>query len=383
VSEIERRAVEAEVDSEGKPVSPTIRDLPAAKGDSDLGGRTPDELPPPPDVLLDIRGLTKHFPIRRGFLGRTRGVVRAVENVGFHIRRGETLGLVGESGSGKTTTGRTLLRLVEPTAGSARFDGREIFDMDEAELRRLRRRAQIVFQDPFGSLNPRLTVGDTLREVLRVHRIARGAEADRRVRELLELVGLSAAHAHRYPHEFSGGQRQRIGIARALSVEPEFIVCDEPVSALDVSVQAQILNLLQDLKARLGLSYLFIAHDLGVVEHISDRIAVMYLGRIVEIGAAADVIRTPRHPYTRALLSAVPVPEPRAARGRIVLPGDVPSPARPPSGCPFHPRCPHPLKDRDCARVVPPLAEKAPGQFAACIKEPSRTVPLDTVRGAL
>jgi oligopeptide/dipeptide ABC transporter ATP-binding protein len=235
----------------------------------------------------------------------------------------------------------------------------------------MRRRAQIVFQDPFGSLNPRMTVGDTIREVLRVHRLAKGKAAEARVRELLQLVGLSPAHAERYPHEFSGGQRQRIGIARALSVEPDFIVCDEPVSALDVSVQAQVLNLLESLQHRLGLAYLFIAHDLSVVEHVSDDIAVMYLGRIVELGAAPNVIGAPRHPYTRALLSAVPVPEPGAKRERIVLTGDIPSPSNPPPGCPFHPRCQHPLKDADCARIVPPLAEKAPGQFAACIKEPA------------
>jgi ABC-type oligopeptide transport system ATPase subunit len=269
-----------------------------------------------------VRGLKKYFPVRRGSLGRVTGQVRAVDDVGFQIRRGETLGLVGESGSGKTTLGRTLLRLIEPTAGEALFDGEDIFRMDRGSLRRLRRRAQIVFQDPYGSLNPRLTVGETLREVLQVHRLARGRAADRRVGELLELVGLSPAHAHRYPHEFSGGQRQRIGIARALSVEPEFIICDEPVSALDVSVQAQILNLLRDLQAQLGLAYLFIAHDLSVVEHVSDRIAVMYLGRIVEVGTTREIVQSPRHPYTRALLSAVPIPDPSAARKgtRVVSP---------------------------------------------------------------
>jgi oligopeptide/dipeptide ABC transporter ATP-binding protein len=351
--------------------------LPQAKGDSDTGGATPDGLTPPDDTLLLVRGLRTWFPIRRGLLGRVAGHVKAVDGVSFWIRKGETLGLVGESGSGKTTAGRTILRLLEPSDGSVHFDGQSVFDLGEGDLRRLRRRAQIVFQDPYGSLNPRLTVGDALREVLRVHRLARGAAAERRVAELLDLVGLAAEHANRYPHEFSGGQRQRVGIARALCVEPDFIVCDEPVSALDVSVQAQVLNLLQDLQQRLGLAYLFIAHDLGVVEHIADRIAVMYLGRLVEIADGDALIRDPRHPYTRALLSAVPVPEPGGKRSRIILPGDVPSPADAPSGCPFHPRCPHPLKDADCARIVPPLAEKAPGHFAACIKEPSMVQGLD------
>ena len=326
--------------------------------------------PGPRDVLLDVRDLRKHFPIRRGFLARDRGHVKAVEGVSFQVRRGETLGLVGESGSGKSTTGRAVLRLLEPTAGSIRFGGRDVLAMDEDGLRALRREAQIIFQDPFGSLNPRLTVGDAIREVLAVHRLARGEAADRRIRELLDLVGMRAGHARRYPHELSGGQRQRAGIARALSVEPQFIVCDEPVSALDVSVQAQVINLLEELQERLGLAYLFIAHDLGVVEHVSHRVAVMYLGRLVEVAEAGALVVDPRHPYTRALLSAVPVPDPGRLRDRIVLPGDVPSPIDPPSGCPFHPRCPHPLKDRECAEIEPPLTEKAPGRFAACIKEP-------------
>jgi oligopeptide transport system ATP-binding protein len=352
-------------------VETSVETLPPAKGDSDLSGRTPDELPAPTDTLLHVSGLKKYFPIKRGFLSHTVGQVKAVDGVTFWVRRGETLGLVGESGSGKTTAGRTLLRLIEPTAGTALFEGKDIFQMEQDDLRRMRRRAQIVFQDPYGSLNPRMTVGDMLREVLTVHKLAKGEAAEARVRELLETVGLLPQHAGRYPHEFSGGQRQRIGIARALSVEPDFIVCDEPVSALDVSVQAQVLNLLQDLQERLGLAYLFIAHDLSVVEHVSDRIAVMYLGRIVELADARALTQTPRHPYTRALLSAVPEPDPAARHKRIVLTGDIPSPAAPPSGCPFHPRCQHPLKDADCARMVPPLAEKAPGHFAACIKEPA------------
>jgi len=345
--------------------------LPPARGNSDIGGRTLDDVEPPPDALLHVRGLKVHFPVRRGLFPRVVGHVKAVDGVSFWVRRGETLGLVGESGSGKTTAGRAVLRLIEPTDGSIRFAGVDVRAMDAEALRRLRRRAQIVFQDPYGSLNPRLTVGETLREVLRVHGLGRGKDATRRIDELLETVGLRPFHAARYPHEFSGGQRQRIGIARALAVEPDFIICDEPVSALDVSVQAQVLNLLASLQERLGPAYLFIAHDLSVVEHMSDRVAVMYLGRIVETGATEQVIAAPRHPYTRALLSAVPVPDPTVRRDRIVLPGDVPSPSNPPTGCPFHPRCPHPLKDADCARIVPPLAEKAPGQFAACIKERS------------
>jgi len=344
--------------------------LPPAKGDSDLGGRRLEDVEVP-NALVEVRGLKKHFPVRGGFLSRVRGHVKAVDGVSFWIRRGETLGLVGESGSGKSTTGRAILRLIEPTEGRVFYDGREVTAMGGEALRALRRDAQIIFQDPFASLNPRMTVGDAIREVLKVHGLARGDAAERRVRELLDMVGLLPSHANRYPHEFSGGQRQRVGIARALSVEPEFIVCDEPVSALDVSVQAQVVNLLEELQRRLGLAYLFIAHDLSVVEHVSDRVAVMYLGRIVETADAVTLAGRPKHPYTRALLSAVPVPEPGRKRERIVLPGDVPSPIDPPSGCPFHPRCPHPLKDEDCARVVPPLAEKAPGQYAACIKEPA------------
>lgn len=346
------------------------RDLPPAKGDSDLRGQTPDDMEPPDDALLVVRRLKKYFPIRKGLLNRHVGDVKAVDGVSFFLRRGETLGMVGESGCGKSTTGRTLLKLIEPTEGEAFFEGRNIFEMDRDELRRMRRKAQIVFQDPFSSLNPRMTVGDMIREVLAVHKLAKGQKAEDRVAELLAVVGLRPEHAVRYPHEFSGGQRQRLGIARALAVEPELIVCDEPVSALDVSVQAQVINLLQDLQNQFGLSYLFIAHDLSVVEHISDRVAVMYLGRIVELSESGELYRNPLMPYTQALLSAVPVPDPRVRRQRIMLEGDVPSPANPPSGCPFHPRCQHPLKDADCARIVPPLADKGGGHFVACIKVP-------------
>jgi oligopeptide/dipeptide ABC transporter ATP-binding protein len=325
--------------------------------------------------LLAVSQLTKHFPIRRGLFGREAGAVRAVDGVSLHVARGETLGIVGESGCGKTTLGRCILRLIEPTSGQIHFDGIDVRSLDSTSLRRLRRRMQIIFQDPFSSLNPRMTVGAIVREGLTIHKLAAGAEADRRVRQLLEEVGLRPEYASRYPHEFSGGQRQRIGIARALAVEPELIVCDEPVSALDVSVQAQVINLLQDLQRDRGLTYIFIAHDLSVVEHIATRVAVMYLGKIVELAAAADVYREPLMPYTQALLSAVPVPDPAATRDRIVLTGDVPSPANPPSGCVFHPRCPHPAKDAACTVIVPPLEDKAPGHVAACIKQPPTSVP--------
>jgi oligopeptide transport system ATP-binding protein len=290
-----------------------------------------------------------------------------VDGVSFDLWRGETLGLVGESGCGKSTTGRAILRLLEPTAGDVHFDGADVRAFDREQLRAFRRRAQFVFQDPFGSLNPRLSVGAMLEEVLEVHGLGGPNRRDRAV-QLLELVGLRAEHIDRYPHEFSGGQRQRLGVARALAVEPEFLVLDEPVSALDVSVQAQVVNLLQDLQAELGLTYLFIAHDLALVEHVSDRVAVMYLGRIAELADADALYREPRHPYTRALLSAVPRadPERRAERSRIVLEGDVPSPIDPPPGCPFHPRCWHPAKDEACRVTVPVLEGPAGGHRAAC-----------------
>ena len=341
-----------------------------ASGHSPAGSTDPSRAAP----LLSVRDLTKHFPIRRGILRRTVGAVRAVDGVSFDVAAGETLAVVGESGCGKTTTGRSILRLLEPTGGSVRFDGTDVLTLDRRALRALRRQMQIIFQDPFSSLNPRMSVGAIVREGLTIHRIAEGAAADARVRQLLQEVGLRPQYASRYPHEFSGGQRQRVGIARALSVEPRFIVCDEPVSALDVSVQAQVINLLQDLQRDRGLTYLFIAHDLSVVEHIADRVAVMYLGKIVELAAAADLYREPLMPYTQALLSAVPVPDPTRTRSRIVLTGDVPSPANPPSGCVFHPRCHHPQRDAACSRIVPPLEEKAPGHWVACIKQPPTAV---------
>ena len=325
-------------------------------------------------TLLSVRGLVKHFPIKRGVFGQVSGQVRAVDGVSFDVAAGETLALVGESGCGKSTTGRAILRLIEPTSGSVHFDGHDVLALGAGDLRRLRRKMQIVFQDPFSSLNPRMSVGAIVREGLTIHKLAEGAAADARVRQLLEEVGLRPEYASRYPHEFSGGQRQRVGIARALSVEPTFIVCDEPVSALDVSVQAQVVNLLQDLQRDRGLAYLFIAHDLSVVEHIADRVAVMYLGHIVELAAVDELYDTPIMPYTQALLSAVPAPDPGVKRERILLAGDVPSPANPPSGCVFHPRCQHPARDASCAAIVPPLEEKAPGHWVACIKQTPSTV---------
>ena len=314
--------------------------------------------------LVEVSDVRKHFPVGLGLLGRPRAVVRAVDGVSLDIRRGETVGLVGESGCGKSTLGRLILRLIEPTAGDVRFDGRSLLHLPPRELRAMRRAMQIIFQDPYGSLNPRMRVSSIVGEGLVIHRIGTSEERRARVRALLELVGLPADAATRFPHEFSGGQRQRIGIARALAVEPRFIVADEAVSALDVSIQAQILNLLQDLKRRLGLTLLFISHDLRVVEHLSDRVAIMYLGKLVEVGSRDEVYAEPRHPYTRALLAAVPVPDPRRRAARPPLGGDVPSPLSPPSGCAFHPRCSYALEV--CRRVTPPLEAGRSGRAVAC-----------------
>ena len=289
--------------------------------------------------LVDVRDLVKHFPIRGGILQRTVGLVQAVDRVSFEVRRGETLGLVGESGCGKTTVGRLLLRLIEPTSGSIRFEGEDITRLRGAALKRIRREMQIIFQDPYASLDPRTPIGDSIGEGLRIHAIGTSAERREKVRRMMDLVGLAPYHARRYPHEFSGGQRQRIGIARALVLEPKLVVCDEPVSALDVSIQAQVLNLLKSLQRELDLTYVFIAHNMGVVEHISDRVAVMYLGKVVEVAERMEMFRDPEHPYTQALMSAIPIPNPEQRRQRVILKGDVPSPVNPPSGCRFNPRC--------------------------------------------
>jgi len=319
----------------------------------------------PAEELLRVRDLRKRFAIKGGIFSRVVDQVHAVDGVSFDIGKGETLGLVGESGCGKSTTGRCILRLIEPSSGEVWFQGNDVTRMDGDALRSLRRDMQIIFQDPYASLNPRLKVGAIIGEALTIHKLAPTQKAmEDRVVQLLETVGLQPDHMHRFPHEFSGGQRQRIGIARALAVEPKLIVCDEPVSALDVSIQAQVINLLEDLQEEFGLTYLFIAHDLSVVEHISTRVAVMYLGRVVEIAPSRELYDNPLHPYTEALLSAVPIPDPTVKRKRIMLQGDVPNPIRPPSGCHFHTRCP--IAKPDCAQRAPELRESKPGHWVSC-----------------
>ena len=319
------------------------------------------------NALLRVENLVKHFPIMQGIIfQRQVGAVHAVDDVSFDIRKGETLGLVGESGCGKSTTGRTVLQLYRPTAGNVYFDGVNLVGLKAGELRKIRRKMQMIFQDPYASLNPRMTVGEIIGEPLLIYNIAKGVEVRERVEHLLELVGLNPSFANRYPHEFSGGQRQRIGVARALALQPQLIVCDEPISALDVSIQAQVVNLLEDLQDRLNLTYLFIAHDLSMVRHISDRVAVMYLGIIVELANRTELYQMPLHPYTQALLSAIPIPDPfvESKRKRMILQGDVPSPVNPPSGCRFRTRCP--IAESICAQEKPPFRELKPGHFVAC-----------------
>lgn len=328
--------------------------------------------------LLEVRGLTKHFPVSKGvILSRLGETVKAVDDVTFSVEQGETLGLVGESGCGKSTTGRCIIRLLEPTSGSIHFDGVDVRKLRGRRLKAFRRDVQFIFQDPYASLNPRMTFGEIMSEPLVIHGIGTRREREQRCKEMLEIVGLNPEHIHRYPHEFSGGQRQRCGIARALMLRPKMIICDEPVSALDVSIQAQIINLLEELQAEFGLTYLFIAHDLAVIRHICDRVAVMYLGKVVELGGWREVYNDPHHPYTQSLLSAAPVPDPekQRQRSRIILTGDVPSPVKPPSGCRFHTRCPiaqFPL----CSEEEPPLREVAPGHQAACHFAKSFPIPV-------
>lgn len=319
------------------------------------------------DALLKVENLTKSFPIFGGLFSREVASVKAVQGISFAIKKGETLGLVGESGCGKSTLGRCLIRLIDSTSGKIIFNGRDITHIDGEELRELRKKVQIIFQDPYASLNPRMTIGAILEEPLIIHNLYNTPEERKtRILELVNLVGLRPEHIHRYPHEFSGGQRQRIGIARALAVNPELIVCDEPVSALDVSIQAQVINLLMELQHKLGLTYIFIAHDLKVVEHVSTRVVVMYLGKIVEMAEADELYKNPQHPYTKALMSAIPIPDPRAKEERIILTGDVPSPINPPSGCHFHPRCPSATEE--CKTRAPQLTEHKSGHWTSCIK---------------
>jgi len=316
------------------------------------------------ETLVEVNDLVKYFPVRAGILQRVVNHVKAVDGISFAVKQGETLGLVGESGCGKTTVGRTMLRLVEPTSGEVRFDGRDVFSLKPQDLKAVRRDMQIIFQDPYASLDPRVPIGESVMEGLHIHKIGTPKERVDIMLETLKKVGLEDYHARRYPHEFSGGQRQRIGIARALALRPRFIICDEPVSALDVSIQSQVLNILKDLQGEFGLTYLFIAHNLSVVEHVSTRVAVMYLGKMVELATREDLFRSPLHPYTQALMSAIPVPNPRLKRERIILKGDVPSPLNPPKGCRFHPRCPWAIEI--CSQEEPPLKELKPNHWAAC-----------------
>jgi oligopeptide/dipeptide ABC transporter ATP-binding protein len=314
--------------------------------------------------LVEVNNLVKYFPVRAGLLQRVVNQVKAVDDVSFFVRKGETLGLVGESGCGKTTVGRTMLRLIEPTAGAVNFQGRDVFAMNTRELKIARRDMQIIFQDPYASLDPRVPIGESIMEGLQIHRIGTPKERVEIMFQTLGKVGLESYHSRRYPHEFSGGQRQRIGLARALALQPKFIICDEPVSALDVSIQSQVLNILKDLQQEFGLTYLFIAHNLSVVEHVSNRVAVMYLGKMVEMTSREELFRNPLHPYTQALMSAIPVPNPRLKRQRTILKGDVPSPLNPPRGCRFHPRCPVAIEI--CSQVEPPFIEVSPDHWVAC-----------------
>ena len=316
------------------------------------------------ETLVEVNNLVKYFPVRAGLLQRVVNYVKAVDDVSFAVKKGETLGMVGESGCGKTTVGRTVLRLIEPTSGSVKFNGKYIFAMKQRELKKVRRDIQIIFQDPYASLDPRLPIGESVMEGLHIHQIGTRRDRVDIMLETLKKVGLESYHARRYPHEFSGGQRQRIGIARALALRPQFIICDEPVSALDVSIQSQVLNILKDLQAEFGLTYLFIAHNLSVVEHISDRVAVMYLGKMMELTTREELFRNPLHPYTQALMSAIPVPNPHLRRERVILTGDVPSPLNPPKGCRFHPRCP--VAIAKCSQEEPQLKELLPDHWVAC-----------------